>query len=71
TFLGVMPPVGGSANMVEKLTNTITEHVGAKFAVHENPQELASAIVNNIESKRPHFEEVVYEKNNKKVTAEA
>lgn len=71
TFLGVMPPVGGSANMVEKLTNTISEHVGAKFAVNENPQELAAAIVSSIESKRPHFEEVVYEKNNKEVTAEA
>ncbi|MGL5507718.1 MAG: anaerobic carbon-monoxide dehydrogenase catalytic subunit, partial [Paraclostridium sp.] len=71
TFLGVMPPVGGSPKMVEKLTNTISEKVGAKFAVHENPQELATAIVENMEAKRIHFENILEAKSQKEVTAEA
>lgn len=51
-FLGVTPPVTGSANFTDLLTNRIEEKVGAKFFVNEDPIQLAQAMIDRIEEKR-------------------
>ena len=62
TFLGVMPPVGGSDKAVELLCGGLKDQVGACFYVNEDPVELAKMIMDDIESKRPAFEELYQEK---------
>ncbi|RDY24139.1 anaerobic carbon-monoxide dehydrogenase catalytic subunit [Romboutsia maritimum] len=62
TYLGIMPPVGGSAKTVQILTEGLKDIVGATFTVNENPQELAATIISDIEKKRVHFEALLEEK---------
>lgn len=69
TYLGIMPPVGGSSKAVEILCGGLKEQVGASFTVNENPEELAKIIINDIEEKRKHFEEVYEAKQNENVNA--
>ncbi|WP_346043964.1 anaerobic carbon-monoxide dehydrogenase catalytic subunit [Paraclostridium tenue] len=71
TYLGIMPPIGGSSKTVEILTQTLQDSVGATFKVNENPEELAQMIINDIEKKRVHFEELVAQKNAEKKAAPA
>ena len=52
THLGVMPPVAGSMNVVSLLTEGLTEHVGATFAVEPDPEKAAVLIRKHIEAKR-------------------
>ncbi len=66
TYLGIMPPIGGSSKTVEILTQTLQDSMGATFKVNENPEELARMIINDIEKKRVHFEELVAQKNAEK-----
>lgn len=66
TYLGIMPPIAGSSKTVEILTKTLQDSVGATFKVNENPEELAQMIINGIEKKREHFEELVAQKNAQK-----
>ena len=66
TYLGIMPPVGGSSKAVQILTEGLQEQVGATFTVNENPKELAATIIADIEKKRIHFE-ALYEKMNSKI----
>ena len=61
TFLGVMPPVTGSDRAVELLCGGLKDQVGACFYVNENPVELAKMIMDDIEAKRSHFEELYQE----------
>ena len=37
TYLGIMPPIGGSSRTVEILSEELKDKVGAKFTVNENP----------------------------------
>lgn len=69
TYLGIMPPIGGSSKTVEILTQTLQDSMGATFKVNENPEELAQMIINDIEKKRVHFEELVSQKNSEKKAA--
>ncbi|MBC6004319.1 MAG: anaerobic carbon-monoxide dehydrogenase catalytic subunit [Paeniclostridium sordellii] len=69
TYLGIMPPIGGSSKTVEILTQTLQDSMGATFKVNENPEELAQMIINDIEKKRVHFEELVAQKNAEKKAA--
>lgn len=62
TYLGVMPPVTGSSRAVEILCGEIKDKVGACFHVNENAVELAKMIMDDIEAKRPHFEELYQER---------
>ncbi|MEG2983165.1 MAG: anaerobic carbon-monoxide dehydrogenase catalytic subunit [Peptostreptococcaceae bacterium] len=62
TYLGIMPPIGGSSKTVEILTETLNDSMGATFKVNENPEELAQMIINDIEKKRIHFENLVAQK---------
>lgn len=71
TYLGIMPPIGGSSKTVEILTQTLQDSMGATFKVNENPEELAQMIINDIEKKRVHFEELVAQKNVEKKAAPA
>lgn len=69
TYLGIMPPIGGSSKTVEILTQTLQDSMGATFKVNENPEELAQMIIDDIEKKRVHFEELVAQKNAEKKAA--
>ena len=71
TYLGIMPPVGGSSRAVEILCDELKDMVGAKFTVNENPEELAQIIISDIEKKRVHFEKLVEEKMKQVVEVEA
>lgn len=51
-FLGVTPPVTGSARFTDYLTNKIEDIYGAKFFVNEDPTQLAQAMIDRIEEKR-------------------
>lgn len=62
TYLGVMPPVTGSTRAVEILCGELKDKVGACFHVNEDAVELAKMIMDDIEAKRPHFEELYQEK---------
>lgn len=62
TYLGIMPPIAGSSKTVEILTETLQESMGATFKVNENPEELAKMIIDGIEKKRVHFEDLVAQK---------
>ncbi len=52
THLGVMPPVGGSMNVVKLLTEGLTDVVGAKFIVEPDPNKTAQMLIAHIEAKR-------------------
>jgi carbon-monoxide dehydrogenase catalytic subunit len=52
TVLGPMPPVTGSLNIVELLTEGLNGAVGACFAVEPDPEKAAQLIRRHIESKR-------------------
>ena len=70
TFLGVMPPISGSQKVLNALTTGAEEKVGARAFVNENPQELAKMIIDRIEEKRVHFENLVIERMNNKEDVE-
>ena len=61
TYLGVMPPVTGSSKAVELLCGGLKDKVGACFHVNEDPVTLAKMIMDDIEAKRSHFEELYQE----------
>jgi anaerobic carbon-monoxide dehydrogenase catalytic subunit len=71
TYLGIMPPIAGSSKTVEILTKTLKDSMGATFKVNENPEELAQMIINDIEKKREHFEELVVQKKAEKEASPA
>ncbi len=52
TVLGVQPPIFGSPNVVNLLTNGLEGVVGAKFAVEPDPEKAAVFIRRHIEEKR-------------------
>lgn len=52
TWLGVVPPVTGSPEVVDILTNRIEEWVGAKFFVETDPHKTVEQIVNRVNEKR-------------------
>lgn len=56
TFLGVTPPVTGSPEVVDILTNRIADISGARFHINENPEALVADIIKLIEEKRIAFE---------------
>ena len=58
TYLGIMPPVGGSSRAVEILCGELKDQVGASFTVNENPEELVKLIISDLEKKREHFEQM-------------
>lgn len=74
TYLGVMPPVTGSSRAVEILCGELKDKFGACFHVNEDAKELAKMIIDDIEAKRPHFEElyqeIVLNKNLEEATAQ-
>ncbi len=61
TYLGIMPPVGGSAKTVEILTKGLKDAVGASFTINEDPMELSRIIIEDLEKRRVHFEAKVEE----------
>jgi carbon-monoxide dehydrogenase catalytic subunit len=52
TVLGPMPPVTGSMNVVQLLTEGLNDVVGAAFAVEPDPEKAAILIRRHIENKR-------------------
>lgn len=52
THLGPMPPIAGSMNIVQLLTQGLDDVVGATFAVEPDPEEAAVFIRRHIEAKR-------------------
>ncbi len=52
TVLGPMPPITGSMNVVNLLTEGLEEAVGATFAVEPDPEKAALLIRRRIENKR-------------------
>jgi carbon-monoxide dehydrogenase catalytic subunit len=52
TVLGVQPPIFGSRNVVNLLTDGLEGVVGAKFAVEPDPEKAAVLIRRHIEAKR-------------------
>lgn len=52
THLGPMPPVTGSMNVVNLLTQGLEEVVGATFAVEPDPEKAADFLIKHIEKKR-------------------
>ena len=56
TFLGVTPPVTGSPEVVDILTNKIAEISGARFHINEDPKALVAEMIETIEAKRVPFE---------------
>jgi carbon-monoxide dehydrogenase catalytic subunit len=52
TVLGVMPPIGGSMNVVKLATEGLEEAVGACLAVEPDPEKAAILIRRHIEKKR-------------------
>lgn len=51
-FLGLMPPIGGSPEVVDILTNAAEDLVGAKFYVYEDFSEMTEAILDRMDEKR-------------------
>ena len=47
-----MPPVTGSMNVVNLLTQGLEEVVGATFAVEPDPEKAADFLIKHIEKKR-------------------
>jgi len=58
-FLGVTPPVTGSPEVLDILTNKLEDLVGAKAFVNEDPVELSKMIVDRIEERRIKFEQLL------------
>jgi len=52
TVLGPMPPITGSMNVVNLLTQGLNDAVGAAFAVEPDPEKAAVLMIRHIESKR-------------------
>lgn len=52
TWLGIVPPVTGSPEVVDILTNRIESWVGAKFFVEPDPHKTVEQIVNRLNEKR-------------------
>jgi carbon-monoxide dehydrogenase catalytic subunit len=52
TVLGPMPPITGSMNVVNMLTQGLNDLVGAAFAVEPDPEKAAILIRRHIENKR-------------------
>jgi len=52
TWLGVVPPVTGSPEVVDILTNRIEEWTGAKFFVETDPQKTVAQIIERVNEKR-------------------
>lgn len=52
TFLGPVPPITGSKNIVEMALNGLENVFGARFVVEPDPDKAAALIINHIESKR-------------------
>jgi len=52
THLGPMPPIAGSMNVVNLLTEGLKDVVGASFAVEPDPEKAAVFLRNTIEGKR-------------------
>ncbi|NOY43931.1 MAG: anaerobic carbon-monoxide dehydrogenase catalytic subunit [Deltaproteobacteria bacterium] len=52
TFLGVVPPILGSPNVVKLATQGLDEVIGARFVVEPDPAKCADAIVAHIDGKR-------------------
>lgn len=52
TWLGVVPPVTGSPQVVEILTNKVEEWVGAKFYVEPSPRSTVEQVTARINEKR-------------------
>ncbi len=52
TFLGVVPPILGSPNVVKLATQGLDEVIGARFVVEPDPVKCADAIVAHIDGKR-------------------
>ena len=52
TVLGPMPPITGSMNVVNMLTEGLNDVVGATFAVEPDPEKAAVLICSHIEKKR-------------------
>jgi carbon-monoxide dehydrogenase catalytic subunit len=52
TFLGVVPPILGSPNIVKLATQGLEDVVGAKFVVEPDPVKCADAIVAHLNGKR-------------------
>ncbi|MDW7709991.1 MAG: anaerobic carbon-monoxide dehydrogenase catalytic subunit [Deferrisomatales bacterium] len=52
TFLGVVPPILGSPNIVKLATEGLEEVVGARFVVEPDPEKCADAIVAHLNAKR-------------------
>lgn len=52
TVLGTVPPVMGSKNLVQLLTDGLESLLGAKFHVEPDPEKAASFIIRHIEEKR-------------------
>ena len=59
TWLGVTPPIQGSVEVVELLTNRIEDMVGAKFFIEEDPTRAAKQMIDRIELKRKTLEKIV------------
>ncbi|SDK76346.1 anaerobic carbon-monoxide dehydrogenase catalytic subunit [Natronincola ferrireducens] len=55
-FLGVEPPVMGSAAVVDMLTNKLEEMTGAKFFIDTDPHKLSAMMLDRIEEKRAKLE---------------
>ncbi|MCC5910743.1 MAG: anaerobic carbon-monoxide dehydrogenase catalytic subunit [Clostridiaceae bacterium] len=58
-FLGITPPVTGSPEVVDILTNRIEDMTGAKFFVEENPLKLTDMMLERIEEKRIKLEKTL------------
>jgi len=52
TYLGVMPQVHGSEQMMELITEGTREMVGAGFIMNTDPDQLVQAMIDGIEAKR-------------------
>ena len=52
TVLGPIPPVLGSKNVTELLTQGLGDVVGATFAVEPDPEKAAELIIKHIDEKR-------------------
>lgn len=52
TWLGIAPPVTGSPEVVDILTNKMEDWVGAKFFIQPDPHKAVEEIVNRINEKR-------------------
>ncbi len=52
TFLGVVPPILGSPNIVKLATEGLEDVIGARFVVEPDPAKCAEAITAHIEAKR-------------------